>query len=460
PDRVPAEQGQIPRDAGGEEDVIRFSGVCDQQRVQVGGALLDECGQPVIAGVDVGCGKRGGPGRRRNLRRGLVDHDGEHQPERLTPREVQRPLEIIGFGVGAHAHLDAGGRPRWTAGQWLDRRAGAHGCHLRQIAAELYSQPGVHRRAGVGRYLDVLLQPVCEDTTMPPDQHRRVRAGVAQAASRGLEARHVTRRPGTQRRRLHAVQGHDHGRQHPLVTHVDPLNARSSDLPVASGEHLGRRAHRADQIVQIWLTHGAILSGRVGNVRDVTEPKVATPDAREEHALLSQAIDEARYRYFVLDAPTLSDADYDVKMRRLSALEDEFPDLRTPQSPTQSVGVTYSTLFTAVDHLDRMLSLDNAFSQDEVTAWAHRVERDAGLVPAYLCELKVDGLAVNLLYQDGRLVRGATRGDGRTGEDVTPNIRTISVVPSRLTGDDVPRTLEVRGEVFFPVAGFQGLNES
>jgi DNA ligase (NAD+) len=192
----------------------------------------------------------------------------------------------------------------------------------------------------------------------------------------------------------------------------------------------------------------------------VTEPKVATADAREEHALLSQTIDEARYRYFVLDAPTLSDADYDVMMRRLQALEDEFPELRTPQSPTQSVGGTYSTLFTPVDHLERMLSLDNAFSQDEITAWAHRVERDAGLVPAYLCELKVDGLAVSLLYQGGRLVRGATRGDGRTGEDVTPNIRTISVVPSRLVGDDVPETLEVRGEVFFPVADFQGLNES
>jgi DNA ligase (NAD+) len=212
--------------------------------------------------------------------------------------------------------------------------------------------------------------------------------------------------------------------------------------------------------MKIWLAHAAILSGRVGNVRPVTEPKAATADAREEHALLSQTIDEARYRYFVLDAPTLSDAEYDVTMRRLQALEDEFPELRTPQSPTQSVGGTYSTLFTPVDHLERMLSLDNAFSQDEITAWAHRVERDAGLVPAYLCELKVDGLAVNLLYQGGRLVRGATRGDGRTGEDVTPNIRTISVVPSRLVGDDVPETLEVRGEVFFPVAGFQGLNES
>jgi DNA ligase (NAD+) len=192
----------------------------------------------------------------------------------------------------------------------------------------------------------------------------------------------------------------------------------------------------------------------------VTEPKAATADAREEHALLSQTIDEARYRYFVLDEPTLSDADYDVKMRRVQVLEEEYPELRTPQSPTQTVGGTYSTLFTSVDHLERMLSLDNAFSQDEITAWAHRIERDAGLVPAYLCELKVDGLAVNLLYQGGRLVRAATRGDGRTGEDVTPNIRTISVVPSRLTGDDVPQTLEVRGEVFFPVADFHGLNES
>src|SRR5256885_1753116 len=147
-------------------------------------------------------------------------------------------------------------------------------------------------------------------------------------------------------------------------------------------------------------------------------------------------------------------------MRRLQALEDEYPDLRTPESPTQTVGGTYSTLFTAVDHLERMLSLDNSFSMDELTAWAHRVERDAGVVPAYLCELKVDGLAVSLVYRDGRLVRGATRGDGRTGEDITPNIRTIKGVPRQLAGTDHPTTLEVRGEVYFPVAGFDALNES
>ena len=157
----------------------------------------------------------------------------------------------------------------------------------------------------------------------------------------------------------------------------------------------------------------------------MTEPKEASADAREEHARISQELDEHSYRYYVLDAPTASDAEYDARMRRLQALEDEFPDLRTPSSPTQRVAGTYSTLFTPVDHIERMLSLDNAFSVDELTAWAHRVERDAGVVPAYLCELKVDGLAVNLLYRDGRLVRAATRGDGRTGEDIRSEERRV-----------------------------------
>jgi DNA ligase (NAD+) len=190
----------------------------------------------------------------------------------------------------------------------------------------------------------------------------------------------------------------------------------------------------------------------------VSEPRAATAAARDEHANLARELDDAAYRYYVLDDPTISDAEYDAAMRRLQELEDEFADLRTPASPTQRVGGTYSTLFTPVDHLERMLSLDNAFSVEEVTAWAHRVERDAGVVPAYLCELKVDGLAMNLVYEDGRLVRGATRGDGRTGEDVTPNVRTLANVPDRLTGGDVPALLEVRGEVFFPVTRFEELN--
>src|SRR5258705_8796961 len=158
--------------------------------------------------------------------------------------------------------------------------------------------------------------------------------------------------------------------------------------------------------------------------------------ARERHAALAQEIDDNQYRYFVLDAPTISDGEYDALMRELTRLETEYPALRTPDSPTQRVGGTYSTLFTAVAHAERMLSLDNAFSDEELVAWAERVERDAGGPFTYLCELKVDGLAINLTYEHGRLTRAATRGDGRTGEDVTPNVRTIGDVPERLRGGE------------------------
>ncbi|MDP9116146.1 MAG: NAD-dependent DNA ligase LigA [Actinomycetota bacterium] len=186
----------------------------------------------------------------------------------------------------------------------------------------------------------------------------------------------------------------------------------------------------------------------------------ASLDARDEHARLAQDLDDHAYRYYVRDEPTVSDAEYDAQMRRLQELETTFPELRTPSSPTQRVAGTYSTLFTAVHHLERMLSLDNAFSPEEMAAWAQRVERDTGTSPAYLCELKVDGLAINLLYENGRLVRGATRGDGRTGEDVTPNVRTIGNVPDELQGAEIPPVLEVRGEVYFPVERFAELNAS
>ncbi|MGH3334480.1 MAG: NAD-dependent DNA ligase LigA, partial [Nocardioides sp.] len=172
-------------------------------------------------------------------------------------------------------------------------------------------------------------------------------------------------------------------------------------------------------------------------------------------------MEEARWRYFVLDDPALSDADYDVRLRRLQALEDDYPELRTPDSPTQKVGGAVSTEFTAVDHVQRMESLDNAFSLEELEAWHARLSRDGVTDPDLLCELKVDGLAINLLYEDGRLVRALTRGDGRTGEDVTPNVKTIDSVPHRLsaTGEfPVPKLLEVRGEVFLPVEAFERLN--
>lgn len=187
----------------------------------------------------------------------------------------------------------------------------------------------------------------------------------------------------------------------------------------------------------------------------------APPEARERHQELSEQVDDARWRYYVLDDPTMSDAEFDVAMRELEALEDAYPELRTPDSPTQKVGGAVSTDFTAVDHLQRMESLDNAFSYEELASWHARLVRDGVSDPALLCELKVDGLAINLLYEQGRLVRALTRGDGRTGEDVTPNVKTIASVPHRLTGTDelpVPALLEVRGEVYLPSDAFERLN--
>jgi DNA ligase (NAD+) len=182
--------------------------------------------------------------------------------------------------------------------------------------------------------------------------------------------------------------------------------------------------------------------------------------AAQRHAELSQDIDDANYRYYVLDSPTISDADYDRLMRELRELEERYPELVTPNSPTQRVGAPITTDFATVEHVERMQSLDNAFNKTELEAWIARAEREVGTVAAYLCELKIDGLAIALLYENGRLVRGATRGDGRTGEDVTHNLRTIDDVPTRLTGDDVPELLEVRGEVYFPVEAFERLNEA
>jgi DNA ligase (NAD+) len=193
----------------------------------------------------------------------------------------------------------------------------------------------------------------------------------------------------------------------------------------------------------------------------MSDPVAAPDEARERHRLLAEEVEEARWRYYVLDAPTLSDADFDARMRELEELEESWPELRTPDSPTQKVGGAVSTEFTAVDHLQRMESLDNAFSYEELEAWHARLARDGVESPALLCELKVDGLAINLLYEDGRLVRALTRGDGRTGEDVTPNVKTIASVPHRLTPSEefpVPARIEVRGEVFLPVEAFERLN--
>jgi DNA ligase (NAD+) len=193
------------------------------------------------------------------------------------------------------------------------------------------------------------------------------------------------------------------------------------------------------------------------------EPQEPTAAARQQHALLAEQIEDARWRYYVKDAPTLSDSDYDVKMRELEELEETYPALRTPDSPTQKVGGAVATEFTPVDHLEPMMSLDNAFSLSELEAWIGRVHRGGADDAQYLLELKVDGLAVNLRYEGGRLTIAATRGDGRTGEDVTPNVRTIDNVPHLLTGTDefpIPDVVEIRGEVFLPVEAFERLNEA
>ncbi|MEU2110528.1 NAD-dependent DNA ligase LigA [Streptomyces sp. NPDC019507] len=185
----------------------------------------------------------------------------------------------------------------------------------------------------------------------------------------------------------------------------------------------------------------------------------APAEARDRHARLAEQIEEHRFRYYVKDQPVISDAEFDRLMRSLEALEEEHPELRTPDSPTQKVSVAYETEFTAVEHRERMLSLDNAFDDAELAAWADRVAKDVGAsAHHFLCELKVDGLAVNLTYEKGRLTRAATRGDGRTGEDITPNVRTIADIPNRLKGERVPDLVEIRGEVYFPMDAFEELN--
>ena len=212
------------------------------------------------------------------------------------------------------------------------------------------------------------------------------------------------------------------------------------------------------------------LSVRPGKMVPVTDPQSTSDntaakdplaDQRQEHRAIAEQVEEARWRYYVKDDPTLSDAEFDRLMRRLEELEDEVPDLRTPDSPTQKVGGAVSTEFTPVDHLVRMESLDNAFSYEELETWAARLARDGIADPDFLCELKVDGLAINLLYEGGRLVRALTRGDGRTGEDVTPNVKTIDSIPHRLRASEefpVPSLIEVRGEVFLPLEAFERLN--
>ena len=186
--------------------------------------------------------------------------------------------------------------------------------------------------------------------------------------------------------------------------------------------------------------------------RELAKAKLRVEELREQANFHS-------YRYHVLDDPEVSDAEYDDLMKELRALEERFPELVTPDSPTQRVGGTPADLFAPVEHRTPMLSLDNAFSREEIEAWAARVERSVGSGASCSCELKIDGIAVALTYQDGVLTKGATRGDGRIGEDITANVRTVRSVPQRLQLKDAPAYLEVRGEIYLPVKAFERLNE-
>jgi DNA ligase (NAD+) len=208
------------------------------------------------------------------------------------------------------------------------------------------------------------------------------------------------------------------------------------------------------------VTEPQASNGQSTELPESAELTGVPTEVRQRHAALNVELVEHQHRYHVLDSPLVSDAEYDTMMRELTGIEDKYPELRTPDSASQRVGGAISTLFTPVSHLQRLLSLDNVFSAEEFDSWTARVTRlaESGPPGPFLCELKIDGLAIALLYRNGALVRGATRGDGVTGEDVTPNIRTIASVPSRLRGTGWPETLEIRGEVFYPVAGFEELN--
>ena len=183
-------------------------------------------------------------------------------------------------------------------------------------------------------------------------------------------------------------------------------------------------------------------------------------DPRARHARLVQEIEAHRAAYYADDAPVISDAEYDALERELRALESEYPELIEPGSPTQTVGSAGApTGFASVRHRERMMSLDNAFSVEDVEAWLTRVGKEAG-DREVVCEPKIDGLSISLTYVDGVLEQGLTRGDGTQGEDVTANVRTIVGIPDRLAGVAVPALVEVRGEVFLPVKEFERLNEA
>jgi len=174
---------------------------------------------------------------------------------------------------------------------------------------------------------------------------------------------------------------------------------------------------------------------------------------------LAEEIREHQYKYYVQDKPSIPDADFDALLKELQGLEAAHPELKAHDSPTEMVGGGFATHFAQVDHIEKMMSLDNVFDSSELSTWFDRIEK-SGATNTWLCEVKVDGLAINLLYEQGVLVRALTRGDGTTGEDVTLNIKTIKAIPQKLQGKNIPEQIEIRGEVFFPIKEFSAFNDA
>ena len=185
----------------------------------------------------------------------------------------------------------------------------------------------------------------------------------------------------------------------------------------------------------------------------------ASKEVRHKIQELSESIKDHQFQYYVNDKPSITDAAFDKLWQELIDLERKYPQFKLADSPTADVGGGFATHFEQHDHIEKMMSLDNVFDQDELNTWFDRIEK-SGAKNSWLCEVKVDGLAINLLYEKGKLTRALTRGNGTTGEDVTLNIKTINSVPLQLSGKSIPERLEVRGEVFFPLKAFDDLNDS
>src|SRR5437763_5690831 len=192
------------------------------------------------------------------------------------------------------------------------------------------------------------------------------------------------------------------------------------------------------------------------------DPAPLDPALSARANALREQLDQASYEYHILDRPSISDAQYDKLYRELLQLEEQYPTLRTADSPTQRVGAEPASQLVTHTHLIPMLSLANAFNDEELRAWEDRLVRMAGddaRRSGYNCELKIDGAAVSLTYREGVMIEGATRGNGTIGESVTSNLRTIREIPLRLRGKNHPELMEIRGEVYMPFSGFERMNE-